>query len=540
MATKTSADTASSDRALQKFVSGPFFNFINRFKYFFLVFWALVIIGASVSAAVGLKTASEPPTFGSQDNMFVRWVTVNDHYFPTAATPSQVRVMWGLDTEDPVMEYDDAGVATPRFSSDYAAQAVSKEGQQKVLDLCQSPDIDTTLRCKKDSCLVSGKITTSRCKRDEAIWNATQIYIPDETECHNGRYCIMELVKEYADRENIPFPLGDFWGVIGNESFRGAVFNKSFVEFAKQKGELHVAKGSHWEKENFEKNTGIRWNGKQAGFIFATFNATYPLVPAMSQALEVHEKWEDLMKKYALGTGAVQACDMYQFMRLQQELFSSAMLGVISSTLVALVVLIFVTFNWAIALIGGFTISCILVTFIGAVPLFGWEVGVYESIFLIMTVGLSVDYTVHLLHAYNDSSGLTREDRVRDCLQSTGITVLSGSATTLLAAIPLFSCLLRFFQQYGVFIFFVILFSILCAILLLPPILLCVGPVGKQGDIACLFALHKKCQRSQDTTRAPPQDALHAVLWCLRREKPTDVQVVAPAEFAEAPTVVET
>merc|ERR1719188_39800 len=106
-----------------------------------------------------------------------------------------------------------------------------------------------------------------------------------------------------------------------------------------------------------------------------------------------------------------------------------------------------------------------------------------------MTVGLSVDYTVHLLHAYNHSSEKTREGRTKACLEAMGITVLSGSVTTLLAAIPLFLCLLRFFQQYGTFVFFTILLSILCAIFLLPPVLLTVGPEGHTGDIKCLIDL---------------------------------------------------
>merc|ERR1719330_13285 len=178
-------------------------------------------------------------------------------------------------------------------------------------------------------------------------------------------------------------------------------------------------------------------------------------------------------------------------MILRQELLLASLQGIVTSLLVAFFALCLVTFNWAIALIGLLNITVILIIFLGVMPLVGWQLGVCESIFLIMTVGLSVDYTVHLLHAYNHSAGKDREEKVKEAMGSMGTTVLSGAVTTLSASIPLFLCWLMFFQQYGGFVFFTILCSIICAILLLPPILLVVGPLGSFGDITPFFMLMK-------------------------------------------------
>jgi len=347
------------------------------------------------------------------------------------------------------------------------------------LDLCQLPDTDENMRCEAKKCMVLGSATN--CAKDEEIWEKYKISIPDELNCMTGRYCIMEQVKEHTMREQMSFPVSDLATVLLSDSF------KNYTDL---RNELFVKKGSHWEVGLSRKSTGVHMkpDGK-IGFMYMTFNTTFDSVPTSADAQAIFDNWEAIVEKQVAGTGAIQFSSMYDFMRLQQELLSAAIFGISSSLLVAFVALIFVTYNWRIALIGFINIALILAIFLGTIPILGWELGLYECIFLIMTVGLSVDYTVHLLHSYNHSCGQTREEKVRQSLQSMGITVISGAITTLFAALPLFWCYLRFFQQYGVFVFFTILISIFCAVFLLSPVLLVVGPLGDDGDLDFLYAL---------------------------------------------------
>ena len=60
----------------------------------------------------------------------------------------------------------------------------------------------------------------------------------------------------------------------------------------------------------------------------------------------------------------------------------------------------------------------------------GFEVDFLTSIALIVVVGLSVDYTVHLVHVYNHSTARTRAEKTRECLVVMGVSVLSGACTT--------------------------------------------------------------------------------------------------------------
>merc|ERR1712166_475542 len=100
---------------------------------------------------------------------------------------------------------------------------------------------------------------------------------------------------------------------------------------------------------------------------------------------------------------------------------------------------------------------------LGIMPLMGWQLGESECIFIIAVVGLSVDYTVHLLHSYKSPKYDTREERSKHALAEMGISVANSAITTLLAAAMLFACGFYFFFQFGAFIFFVIGFSIVMA-----------------------------------------------------------------------------
>ena len=57
----------------------------------------------------------------------------------------------------------------------------------------------------------------------------------------------------------------------------------------------------------------------------------------------------------------------------------------------------------------------------------GYELGIIESITMVIVVGLSVDYSVHLVHVYQDSENddvFDREGRVKMSLERMGIFIL--------------------------------------------------------------------------------------------------------------------
>eukprot|EP00622_Pseudochattonella_farcimen_P003046 FR738135.1.p1 GENE.FR738135.1~~FR738135.1.p1 ORF type:complete len:164 (+),score=18.40 FR738135.1:42-494(+) len=97
----------------------------------------------------------------------------------------------------------------------------------------------------------------------------------------------------------------------------------------------------------------------------------------------------------------------------------------------------------------------------------GWQLGSIEAILIAITAGFSVDYVVHLAHAMVQKD-TDVDGRIRESFREMGVSVFSGMFTSVGASIFLFSCQLRFFYKFGVFLCSTIAFSWLFANFWLP------------------------------------------------------------------------
>merc|ERR1712194_272845 len=109
-----------------------------------------------------------------------------------------------------------------------------------------------------------------------------------------------------------------------------------------------------------------------------------------------------------------------------------------------------------------FRTSAVSGSVIGFVTMIGWTLGTNEAILISILAGFSVDYVVHLAHAYVTAEGSTQE-RIKCAFAEMGGSVFSGMATSVLASIPLFFCNLTFFAKFGTFLCLTIAFRWLFA-----------------------------------------------------------------------------
>jgi predicted RND superfamily exporter protein len=93
-----------------------------------------------------------------------------------------------------------------------------------------------------------------------------------------------------------------------------------------------------------------------------------------------------------------------------------------------------------------------------------------------MSIGLLVDYIVHILLRYFESKALTRVEKVKETLSSLGAAILSGGLSTLLAILPLAFSTSQIMRT--VFIAFIGMITLGCShgLILLPVVLSIVGP----------------------------------------------------------------
>jgi len=79
----------------------------------------------------------------------------------------------------------------------------------------------------------------------------------------------------------------------------------------------------------------------------------------------------------------------------------------------------------------------------------GWGMGLLEGILVVLVIGFSVDYTVHLSDSYKVSTQPTRFLKVQESLDSVGKSIMSGAVSTVGAAAIMLPANISFFSKFG-------------------------------------------------------------------------------------------
>jgi len=168
--------------------------------------------------------------------------------------------------------------------------------------------------------------------------------------------------------------------------------------------------------------------------------------------IEVAERLDETLQGAC--NGKVIMTDLEQkfiFMNNQRIYRTSGVTGSMIGVAIAFGVLLLSTRKLHISAFASICILCVLISVVGCITMLGWTLGVIEAILVSILAGFSVDYTIHLAHAYVHAEGST-EDRIKEAFSEMGVTVFSGMFTSIVASIPLFFCTLTFFAKFGTFL----------------------------------------------------------------------------------------
>jgi len=146
------------------------------------------------------------------------------------------------------------------------------------------------------------------------------------------------------------------------------------------------------------------------------------------------------------------------FMNNQKIYQKSAISGSMIGVAISFIVLVVSTRNFLIAFFATMSILCVLLSVIGSITMMGWSLGTNEAILMSILAGFSVDYVVHLAHAYVEATG-TPCERLKESFGDMGISVFSGMLTSVIASVPLLFCTISFLRKFGIFLCLTITFS---------------------------------------------------------------------------------
>ncbi|XP_067133289.1 patched domain-containing protein 3-like isoform X2 [Centruroides vittatus] len=139
------------------------------------------------------------------------------------------------------------------------------------------------------------------------------------------------------------------------------------------------------------------------------------------------------------------------------------------------IIVIFVCFVFMPDVVVTFSVAFSIVTIeistLGYMALWDVELAPVSIIVLVMCAGFSVDYSAHLSYAYRHCDIEDYNERLRHSIDCIGFAILQGSATTIIAVLPLAIPLAYIFVTIFKIIFLVIMFSFITALVFLPVIL---------------------------------------------------------------------
>lgn len=274
---------------------------------------------------------------------------------------------------------------------------------------------------------------------------------------------------------------------------------------------LHVALASFFENPTMTAlyssdvgTTGPRHTGK-IFYVRAKMKINIKQNTAPHELLPDFEKWEayieQLNKNAPDDLKVLLVSNSFTQMKAELSVVESTISSFVCSVALTMATVLIFTGNLVIALYTVITIILTVSTLFGVlVWVLNWEFGAIQAVAVILFVGLSVDYCLHLGHSYNESIANTRLDRMTEALSQLGTAVLGGALTTLGSVVFLWPCYIYLFVQLGMMIFANMLLATLYTFLFLAPLLMVAGPTGHWSSIYSLL-LCRPCRRMRDQKR---------------------------------------
>lgn len=143
-------------------------------------------------------------------------------------------------------------------------------------------------------------------------------------------------------------------------------------------------------------------------------------------------------------------------------------------------VILFSSQSVVLTLFCTFTIGYVLTSVTATLVAMGWTLGFLEAICFAILIGVSVDFVIHLGHAYSTAAAPGEEAdrgfRTRHALIQMGPSILATALTTILSAIIMLFTVITFFQKFALILFLTVVQASIGSFLILLTMTDCIGP----------------------------------------------------------------
>mmetsp|Transcript_17686 Transcript_17686/g.55155 ORF Transcript_17686/g.55155 Transcript_17686/m.55155 type:complete len:2040 (-) Transcript_17686:246-6365(-) len=159
----------------------------------------------------------------------------------------------------------------------------------------------------------------------------------------------------------------------------------------------------------------------------------------------------------------------------------------LSNLAVVVVVVALCTFCFLPAFISAlavFSVMCIDLQLLAVMSLVGLNFNSISCISLLIALGLAIDYSVHLGHAYNAAPFPTREEKVTHALMTMGSSIFNAGLSTLLGTLFLAVSNSMVFRTFFIFMWGTVFLGLFSGLVFAPVVLGTIGPIGAHAVAA--------------------------------------------------------
>ncbi|CAP36524.2 Protein CBR-PTD-2 [Caenorhabditis briggsae] len=129
--------------------------------------------------------------------------------------------------------------------------------------------------------------------------------------------------------------------------------------------------------------------------------------------------------------------EISRFYDIVSQLRSSSFVSVTISLGICLIVIVVCTRVINLSILSSMVIFFVILWTVASLIMLGWKLSVVESTILIITIGLSFDYTLHYVVAIRDAKFVSASEKVSSAHSTAGVACAFGSLTLFLAGLPL-------------------------------------------------------------------------------------------------------
>ena len=205
--------------------------------------------------------------------------------------------------------------------------------------------------------------------------------------------------------------------------------------------------------------------------------------------------------------GAMQSSDIWEQVFTEVIAVSGTLYSIVVVILIAFWAIVIFTTNFVAAVLAITSIMIALVVILASFSWLGWTLGIVEAIGISILLGAAVDYPLHLVESYIETSPdiahAKEEKQITGCrhrlgcskarigfrrrvitqaLSKIGPSILNSALTTSGCVVFLFACRINIFVKVGTIMLFSSIVSIILSLFFLPPLLLLFGPVTFQRN----------------------------------------------------------